>query len=74
MLRSDYTLVKFQGKSDGPRFASSPYEFLRSRADHRSARGDEGVLKVQFGLAEKVLAESVFPDSGAVKPMQGLVG
>jgi uncharacterized protein (DUF1501 family) len=34
----------------------------------------KGVLKDQFGLAEKVLAESVFPDSGAVKPMQGLVG
>jgi hypothetical protein len=25
-------------------------------------------------LAEKVLAESVFPDSVAMKPMQGLVG
>jgi uncharacterized protein (DUF1501 family) len=34
----------------------------------------KGVLKDQFGLAERVLAESVFPDSGAVKPMQGLVG
>ena len=34
----------------------------------------KGVLKDQFGLAETVLAESVFPDSGAVKPMQGLVG
>jgi len=34
----------------------------------------KGVLKDQFGLADKVLAESVFPDSGAVKPMQGLVG
>jgi uncharacterized protein (DUF1501 family) len=34
----------------------------------------KGVLKDQFGLAEKVLAENVFPDSGAVKPMQGLVG
>ena len=34
----------------------------------------KGVLKDQFGLAEKVLAESVFPDSSAVKPMQGLVG
>jgi uncharacterized protein (DUF1501 family) len=33
----------------------------------------KGVLKDQFGLAEKVLAETVFPDSGAVKPMQGLV-
>ena len=34
----------------------------------------KGVLKDQFGLAEKVLAESVFPDGGVVKPMQGLVG
>jgi uncharacterized protein (DUF1501 family) len=34
----------------------------------------KGVLKDQFGLAEKVLAQSVFPDSAAVKPMQGLVG
>ena len=34
----------------------------------------KGVLKDQFGLAERALAESVFPDSGAVKPMQGLVG
>nr|WP_213288008.1 DUF1501 domain-containing protein [Bradyrhizobium sp. sGM-13] len=33
----------------------------------------KGVLKDQFGLAEKVLAESVFPESSAVKPMQGLV-
>jgi uncharacterized protein (DUF1501 family) len=34
----------------------------------------KGVLKDQFGIAEKVLAESVFPDSSAVKPLQGLVG
>jgi uncharacterized protein (DUF1501 family) len=34
----------------------------------------KGVLKDQFGLAERVLAENVFPDSSAVKPMQGLVG
>jgi uncharacterized protein (DUF1501 family) len=34
----------------------------------------KGVLCDQFGLAERVLAESVFPDSAAVKPMQGLVG
>ena len=33
----------------------------------------KGVLKDQFGLADRVLAESVFPDSSAVKPMQGLV-
>jgi uncharacterized protein (DUF1501 family) len=31
------------------------------------------VLKDQFGIAERVLAESVFPDSAAVRPMQGLV-
>jgi uncharacterized protein (DUF1501 family) len=34
----------------------------------------KGVLKDQFGIADRVLAENVFPDSGAVKPMQGLVG
>ena len=34
----------------------------------------KGVLKDQFGLAEKVLAGSVFPDSSGAKPMQGLVG
>ncbi len=34
----------------------------------------KGVLHDQFGLAERVLAESVFPDSSAVKPMKELVG
>jgi uncharacterized protein (DUF1501 family) len=34
----------------------------------------KGVLHDQFGLAERVLAETVFPDSAPVKPMQGLVG
>jgi uncharacterized protein (DUF1501 family) len=34
----------------------------------------KGVLHDQFGLAEHVLAESVFPDSAAARPMQGLVG
>jgi len=34
----------------------------------------KGLLKDQFGLAERVLAESVFPDSAPVKPMRGLVG
>ena len=33
----------------------------------------KGVLRDQFGLAERVLAETVFPDSAAAKPMQGLV-
>src|SRR5205809_575178 len=33
----------------------------------------KGVLKDQFGIAERLLAESVFPDSSAVKPIQGLV-
>jgi uncharacterized protein (DUF1501 family) len=33
----------------------------------------KGVLRDQFGLADRVLAESVFPDSAPVKPMQGLV-
>ena len=34
----------------------------------------KGLLHDQFGLGERVLAETVFPDSAAVKPMQGLVG
>jgi uncharacterized protein (DUF1501 family) len=34
----------------------------------------KGLLHDQFGLAERVLAETVFPDSAAAKPMQGLVG
>jgi uncharacterized protein (DUF1501 family) len=33
----------------------------------------KGVLHDQFGLADRVLAESVFPDSRAAKPLQGLV-
>ncbi|MGX9429775.1 MULTISPECIES: DUF1501 domain-containing protein [Bradyrhizobium] len=33
----------------------------------------KGVLRDQFGLADRVLAESVFPDSRAAKPMQGLI-
>ncbi len=33
----------------------------------------KGVLHDQFGLADRVLAETVFPDSRAAKPMQGLV-
>ena len=34
----------------------------------------KGVLRDHLGLSERVLAETVFPDSAAVKPMQGLVG
>ena len=34
----------------------------------------KGVLHDHLGIAERVLAESVFPDSAAAKPMQGLVG
>jgi uncharacterized protein (DUF1501 family) len=34
----------------------------------------KGVLRDHLGLAERVLAEQVFPDSAMVKPMQGLVG
>ena len=33
----------------------------------------KGVLKDQFGIGDRVLAESVFPDSVGVKPMRGLV-
>jgi uncharacterized protein (DUF1501 family) len=34
----------------------------------------KGVLRDHLGLAEGVLAQSVFPDSAPVKPVQGLVG
>jgi uncharacterized protein (DUF1501 family) len=34
----------------------------------------KGVLRDHLGLAERVLAESVFPDSAQVKSMQGLIG
>ncbi len=34
----------------------------------------KGVLHDHLGLAERVLAQQVFPDSAGVKPMQGLVG
>jgi uncharacterized protein (DUF1501 family) len=33
----------------------------------------KGVLQDQFGLSDRVLAETVFPDSAAAKPMKGLV-
>jgi uncharacterized protein (DUF1501 family) len=34
----------------------------------------KGVLRDHLGVAERVLAEAVFPDSAAVKGMKGLVG
>jgi uncharacterized protein (DUF1501 family) len=34
----------------------------------------KGVLRDHLGLSERALAENVFPDSGAVKPVAGLVG
>jgi uncharacterized protein (DUF1501 family) len=34
----------------------------------------KGVLQDQFGLADRVLAETVFPDSVQVKAMKGLLG
>jgi uncharacterized protein (DUF1501 family) len=33
----------------------------------------KGVLRDHLGIAERVLAETVFPDSAPVKPMKGLV-
>lgn len=33
----------------------------------------KGVLRDHLGLGDRVLAETVFPDSGAVKAMQGLI-
>ena len=34
----------------------------------------KGVLRDHLGLADRVLAETVFPDSAPVKPMRDLVG
>jgi uncharacterized protein (DUF1501 family) len=34
----------------------------------------KGVMKDHLGLNDRVLANAVFPDSGAIKPMQGLIG
>ena len=33
----------------------------------------KGVLQDQFGLSDRMLAETVFPDSAAARPMKGLV-
>jgi uncharacterized protein (DUF1501 family) len=33
----------------------------------------KGVLQDQFGLSDRLLAETVFPDSAATRPMKGLV-
>ncbi|WP_167407251.1 DUF1501 domain-containing protein [Bradyrhizobium forestalis] len=44
---------------------------LKPTTDLRSVI--KGVLQDQFGLSDRVLAETVFPDSAAVKPVKGLV-
>ena len=33
----------------------------------------KGVLADQFGIAQKTLAEAIFPDSGAIAPAKGLI-
>jgi uncharacterized protein (DUF1501 family) len=45
---------------------------LKPTTDLRSVI--KGVLQDQFGLSDRVLAETVFPDSAAARPMKGLVG
>ena len=54
--------------------AGEPLRGPRSRADHRLRAVIKGVLHDHLGLSERVLAETVFPDSAGVKPMKGLVG
>lgn len=44
---------------------------LRPTTDVRAVL--KGVLRDQFGLGERLLATTVFPDSGAVKPMADLI-
>jgi uncharacterized protein (DUF1501 family) len=45
---------------------------LKPTADLRAVL--KGLLADQFGLTVAVLAEAVFPDSGHVNPMRGLIG
>jgi uncharacterized protein (DUF1501 family) len=33
----------------------------------------KGVMADHLGISERVLAQAVFPDSGAARPMQGLI-
>src|SRR3954447_17549108 len=44
---------------------------LKPTTDLRSVI--KGVLQGQFGLSDRVLAETVFPDSASARPMKGLV-
>lgn len=44
---------------------------LKPTTDLRSVI--KGVLQSQFGLSDQVLAQTVFPDSAAARPMKGLV-
>lgn len=44
---------------------------LMPTTDLRSAL--KGVLRDQFGLSAAILSDKIFPDSEAVKPMQGLI-
>lgn len=44
---------------------------LKPTTDLRSVI--KGVLQDRFGLSERVLAETVFPDSASARPMKGLV-
>ncbi|WP_199751501.1 DUF1501 domain-containing protein [Bradyrhizobium sp. RP6] len=44
---------------------------LKPTTDLRSVM--KGVLQDQFGLSDRVLAETVFPDSASARPMKGLV-
>jgi len=44
---------------------------LKPTTDLRSVI--KGVLQGQFGLSDQVLAQAVFPDSAAARPMKGLV-
>lgn len=48
--------------------ASDPRGFVKAEL----ARAN-GVLRDQFGLSDRVLAETVFPDSTSAQPMKGLV-
>ncbi|MCA1390396.1 hypothetical protein I6F09_23985 [Bradyrhizobium sp. IC3195] len=65
----------------GSSAAAAYYAPFASKGKHLAAREGQiihgprlkGVLQDQFGLSDRVLAETVFPDSASARPMKGLV-
>jgi uncharacterized protein (DUF1501 family) len=56
--------------------AGLPVEWIRARfptVAKSTARRHEGLLAEHLGVPERALESSVFPDSGAARPLTGLV-